>query len=221
MAAKVEREFFVMENFKSDWEAGEAAGLFDVDVAKDTEGQTEFDDRPRSAMRDKLLANLQGIAGREASRLCANLGPRLTPEMAMAVFQGLTIQVDALISGSGVVAGPIRGMSQHLQSQNMSGLPVVNISSQALPLETPYSPSTGSGIASVTSSPGASHIPPQGVMGRVPSPGTARVPVAGIASVPAPVQRISNGDGDGGQQARGRNGAVENPAKKARILADA
>lgn len=116
MAAKIERELLTVDSLRTDLEAGvPGVGAVEDDVGKESESLKALDDRPRTAVRDRLLLNLQRIANREASRLCMNLGPRLTPEMAMAVFQGLTIEVDALIAGSGAeeipAAGP--GASQY------------------------------------------------------------------------------------------------------------
>lgn len=93
MCLKVDRELAeIVENFTSNWEAGEGAVAIEQAMSNRNDN-VENDDTLMSPMREKLLANLKGIAGREASRLCANLSTRLTPEMAMAVYQNLTLQV--------------------------------------------------------------------------------------------------------------------------------
>lgn len=116
LAAKLKRELAAVERFKRMEMAREAAGPTDCSAAKDissnelclgdTDGATAKISSPDVTIQDKLLNDLKGIAGKEAARLCSNLSSRLTPEMAIAVFQGLTLQVDALLTGSGVVAGP-------------------------------------------------------------------------------------------------------------------
>lgn len=103
MCIKVDRELSaIVEDFSGNWEAGEAAEVLQdraAAVAARRHGYHENpvnDDTALAPLREKLLGNLKGIAGREASRLVANLSVRLTPEMAMAVFQNLTLQVRAM-----------------------------------------------------------------------------------------------------------------------------
>lgn len=205
MAAKVERELLALEGLKGGWEAGDAAGVLQVDVTGGHEGPKGPGCRPGSALRDRLLLNLQGIANREAARLCANLSPRLTPEMALAIFQGLKLQVDALISGSGVVAGPTRptGMAQLAASPGAPGLPVVGIPQVAPGVGAPCALSPGS-EAGDEASPGASQVPLEAVA-RTSSPSAARVPAATVIQTPAMVPQVRPADGV--QDTRERDGA--------------
>lgn len=100
MCIKVDRELSaIVEDFSGNWEAGEAAEVLPDRAAAGAARRHAYhenpvnDDTALAPLREKLLGNLKGIAGREASRLVANLSVRLTPEMAMAVFQNLTLQV--------------------------------------------------------------------------------------------------------------------------------
>lgn len=111
MAAKVQREVVAVDNDVSPGcQAGESA-IPSTRGGKRRQGSRSPGNecRPSLPAPDSLFTNLQGIANREATRLCSNLSSRLTPEMAVAVFKGLSLQVDALLASPIIAGCPVRG----------------------------------------------------------------------------------------------------------------